>query len=311
MRMQLARDGFVLVRGAVPADAVLAARECVADDLGQRGFVEPGAGAGGGFCDLPIPPTMQQPAADDAELARVCAVRTASSPGLLGRQAWIRSQPALVSLLEHGRLRLLATLLLAPKDGSGPDRSSFDGISLVDPMGGDASGDEMSCESGDESGDESVAQTLPFKWLRAVGTGLFTGLHCDRVYVGHIHPRMLTIWMPLGRVTTAQGSMVACAGSHMDETWRHLRETYGRTKVGNDGTQSGWISRDPAAAERMLLRPDGDAPGRSLPWMSADFEPGDVCVLTMDVMHMSATNTTSAWRISCDTRWLLLDSGDD
>lgn len=54
-------------------------------------------------------------------------------------------------------------------------------------------------------GEEVV--TPAYKWLRAVGDHEFTGLHMDRVFMGR-SARMLTAWIPLGRVPIAQGPIL-------------------------------------------------------------------------------------------------------
>lgn len=40
-------------------------------------------------------------------------------------------------------------------------------------------------------------------------------------------------------------------------------------------------------------------------WASTTFEPGDVVILNMFIMHASLTNMTNKYRISCDTRYQL------
>ena len=46
---------------------------------------------------------------------------------------------------------------------------------------------------------EQVA-TTGYKWLRAVAKGEFTGLHCDKVFLGRGSQRLLTAWLPLSQV---------------------------------------------------------------------------------------------------------------
>ena len=42
--------------------------------------------------------------------------------------------------------------------------------------------------------------TTGYKWLRAVAKGEFTGVHTDRVFLGRGSSRVLTAWLPLGKV---------------------------------------------------------------------------------------------------------------
>lgn len=154
--------------------------------------------------------------------------------------------------------------------------------------------------------DIALVETLPFKWLRAVGTGLFTGLHCDRVYVGNIAPCILTAWIPLGNITTELGSLIVCPGSHKNQTWKEIREEYSSGTAGKDGTTSGWLTTNPLEIESQVCRKSGRFNEQNLTWVSADFQEGDICIIDVDVMHITATNLTNTWRLSCDTRWVAL-----
>ncbi|KAH9272147.1 hypothetical protein BASA83_005740 [Batrachochytrium salamandrivorans] len=248
---------------------------------------------------------------------------TRQSPQLLSRQEWIQSQPELMSLFQHEHLQALAEMLLGDSlpvhhDDSSSEMShmepqcdltqSHDAMDREDDNTSDSSDGASSIESTSTTGSDrySTTASMPFKWLRAVGTGLYTGLHCDRVYVGHISTRQLTLWIPIGHVSTEMGSIVVSSGSHSNRIWSSVRESYGSGRAGVDGTQSGWLCLDPREIERQLL-PAHPSSTESLDWMTADFRPGDICALDLNVMHMSATNTTDTWRLSCDTRWLSID----
>ena len=39
-------------------------------------------------------------------------------------------------------------------------------------------------------------------------------------------------------------------------------------------------------------------------WETCDLAPGDVIVLRLDTLHLTACNTVDTLRFSCDTRWL-------
>jgi hypothetical protein len=93
----------------------------------------------------------------------------------------------------------------------------------------------------------SVIQ-VPYKWLRAVGPGLFTGVHMDRVYFPDIDPLTHTCWMPLGDVPISNGAMMICEGAHThgDSRFATLRERYlvgqrrsGTREAARNGTDSG------------------------------------------------------------------------
>jgi hypothetical protein len=84
-------------------------------------------------------------------------------------------------------------------------------------------------------------------------------------------------------------------GSHKDPAYAEIQRTYGESKVGADGTASGWLYDDGSALARDL--------GREVEWKSANFWPGDILILDSRVLHMTATNVSEEMRISCDTRW--------
>ncbi len=74
--------------------------------------------------------------------------------------------------------------------------------------------------------------TSGYKWLRAVARGEFTGLHCDRVYLGRGSRALLTAWLPLGRVPTGRGSLLVARGSHRLRAFDALHTGYGTSEVG-------------------------------------------------------------------------------
>ena len=168
-----------------------------------------------------------------------------------------------------------------------------------------------------DDGDDG-AITAKYKWLRAVAAGEFTGVHVDRVFLGGGgHDRLVTLWIPLSAVRRECGPIMVAAGSHRSNAFAKLRQSYGRSSVGADGTVSGWITDDASHLPGMLrdMNDDGgdvDADvDADVDWRTADFEPGDVVALSADVVHMSASNESGSIgngkgarvRLSCDTRW--------
>ena len=139
--------------------------------------------------------------------------------------------------------------------------------------------------------------TLPYKWLRAVGTGLFTGPHMDRVYLPN-NPHLLTCWIPLGDIPINNGAIIVASESHVSSAYTSLRKNYGSLLIGSDKAQSGWITHDPSEMDTLL---DTES---HIDWKTTDFKCGDVCIFGLDMIHMTATNVTKNWRLSCDTRWV-------
>ena len=138
-------------------------------------------------------------------------------------------------------------------------------------------------------GGESLSYN--FQWLRTAGPGAGTTIHYDVVYMGRGTQNLYTCWTPIGTVTPEMGPLVLCLGSNQ---WRKVIDTYGKTDVDRDLT-CGYFSKDPAE----LVDEFG---GR---WATTTFEPGDVVILSMFLMHASLTNNSNKYRISCDSRYQL------
>jgi hypothetical protein len=132
---------------------------------------------------------------------------------------------------------------------------------------------------------------IPYKWLRSVDNGYFTGPHFDSYYVGYGSPTILTFWIPLSNLPTPEhGLMSIVPGSHISKKHRCLRERYGRQDgvVGGDGTTSGWI-------------PESELGG--MKWITEPLMMGDVVVLSLDVLHKTLPNTSGVTRYSSDCRF--------
>ena len=72
-------------------------------------------------------------------------------------------------------------------------------------------------------GGESM--TYDYKWVRAMGTGDFSGAHYDVVYMGRGTKNLYTVWTPLGDVSYKMGGLSILLGSHRFDK---IRETYGQ-----------------------------------------------------------------------------------
>jgi hypothetical protein len=183
------------------------------------------------------------------------------SPGMMDRQEWIQETPSLAQLLEDPLLYELMKHLFEV--------------------------DEVS--------------TIPFKWLRAVGSDLFTGLHNDHIYVGHLADRMITCWIPLCEISFEKGPMVIAPKSHSSPAWKKVQDLYQEKDLKSDGTSSGWLTRDPNTV--LHLVEDNPLNPESPFFCTSNFSPGDVVVLDLKTIHMTAKNISDEYRISCDTRW--------
>lgn len=135
-------------------------------------------------------------------------------------------------------------------------------------------------------------KTFHYKWLRAVGNEEATGCHMDHVYMGRGSRRVMTCWVPFADIPIEQGTLAICSGSHSEEGFARLRETYGKMDVDRDRVQ-GWFTVHP----REITETFG---GR---WLTDDIHAGDIITFGMHLMHASTTNTTDRWRLSCDVRF--------
>ncbi|MCA0756443.1 phytanoyl-CoA dioxygenase family protein [Paenibacillus sp. N4] len=130
--------------------------------------------------------------------------------------------------------------------------------------------------------------TYHYKWLRAVGTGDFTGAHYDIVYMGRGTPNVYTVWSPLGDISYEMGGLAVCLGSHRFE---ELKQSYGKKDSDRDGI--GHYTDDPL----VITEKFGGT------WATTAFEAGDILIFGMYLFHCSLENTTNQYRISVDARY--------
>jgi len=142
--------------------------------------------------------------------------------------------------------------------------------------------------------------TTTHKWVRATAPGGCTGAHMDVVYMGRGTQRLLTAWIPLGDINKPMGSLAVLPGSHRLPSFERVRATYGKMDVDRDNV-GGWFSNDPLELVEL----------GGVPWLTSDFSAGDVLIFTIYTMHMSLTNTSDRFRLTCDVRWQRADEAQD
>lgn len=130
--------------------------------------------------------------------------------------------------------------------------------------------------------------TYDHKWLRTVGTGAGSAIHCDVVYMGRGTLNLYTCWTPIGDISLDMGPLVLCLGSHRFDK---VAQTYGQADVDRDLIE-GHFSNDPIE----LVDKFG---GR---WATTEFQAGDTIIFCMNLMHASLINTSDKVRISVDVR---------
>lgn len=136
------------------------------------------------------------------------------------------------------------------------------------------------------------ARPFDFLWLRATPVGRATGFHFDHVYMNRGSDRLLTGWIPLGDVPLCDGPLLIVENSHR---FKDLVDEYRGLDVDKNPQKSGTISLSPLDLVRE----------RNVRLMSADFEAGDVVILSMFCLHGSLDNVSkdNRVRLSCDVRY--------
>ncbi|KAJ3214398.1 hypothetical protein HK099_006890 [Clydaea vesicula] len=131
--------------------------------------------------------------------------------------------------------------------------------------------------------------TFPYKWLRAVEQGKYTGLHLDRYYLNKGSDNIVTFWIPLGNVSKENGAMSVIPNKFITNAIKiRIKNLLEKKLEDGNGESDGWL--DESELEGVTF-------------VSHDFKMGDVVVLTLDVLHKTLSNNLKEKRISCDTRW--------
>ena len=148
---------------------------------------------------------------------------------------------------------------------------------------------------------DEPARSFDHTWVRAVPPGDGTAPHCDLPYMARGTDRILTLWLPLTRVTLADGPLAILSGSHQHPTIQDYcrldadrlpRRLLPRFRHGRRVPEAKF-SRNADGCRRELG-------GR---WLTSTFEPGDAVVFSARTLHCSLDNTGRRWRLSLDTRY--------
>ena len=123
---------------------------------------------------------------------------------------------------------------------------------------------------------------------------IFTGAHCDYVYMGRGTGELITVWIPFDDIKIEKGTLAILDGSSYLSSFQKLRNTYGKFDVEKERLHgSGWLTEDPL---ELTAKFGGK-------WRTTDFKAGDILMFGLWTIHCSTTNQTNQLRISCDTRW--------
>ena len=133
--------------------------------------------------------------------------------------------------------------------------------------------------------------TFDKRWLRCMAKGGSNHFHYDSVYVGRGTQHRYTMWSALTDIGLENGPLVICLGSHQHD---HLKSTYGATDMDRDLTEAVFSTDPREMVEKFGFR-----------LATAHFQPGDVIIFGLYMMHSSAPNLADRYRISIDTRYQL------
>jgi len=141
-------------------------------------------------------------------------------------------------------------------------------------------------------------RSFDFRWPRFVRPGEGCGFHCDGPYMNRGTDRIVSSWIPLGRVRREEGALVLLENSHRSE---RLHGGYLRADADVDGLE--WLDADPSVTQQKY----GDR------WLTTDFHAGDVLCFGMHTLHGAIDNasTTGRCRLSSDSRYQRIDEPAD
>lgn len=137
-----------------------------------------------------------------------------------------------------------------------------------------------------------------FRWPRLARPGEGCGLHCDGPYMSRGTDRHLSTWIPLGDIRPHEGGLLLLEGSAANA---ELASGYLTMDADRDGLR--WLGDDLGVTQRRY--------GRR--WLTAHYQPGDVLVFSMAMLHGALDNTSpeDRCRLSTDSRYLVAGEKPD
>jgi len=139
--------------------------------------------------------------------------------------------------------------------------------------------------------------TFDKRWLRCMAKGGHNHFHYDTVYVGRGTQNRYTMWSALTDIGLENGPLVICLDSHQHDK---IKSTYGATDMDSDLTDAVFSTNPREMVDKF---------GFTL--ATAHFQPGDVVIFGLFMMHSSAPNRSHRYRISIDTRYQLANEEKD
>ena len=141
------------------------------------------------------------------------------------------------------------------------------------------------------------ARAHDFIFLRPANRGKYTNIHCDYSFFTRRTETVLTAWIALGDIPTADGSLFVVEGSHRFED----------IIKGQRGFD---VARDTARTAAIMMPPHQFAQERSTRLLTTDFSAGDVVVFPLFTLHGSLDNVSPANRVRLSVDVRFQPSGD-
>ena len=136
-----------------------------------------------------------------------------------------------------------------------------------------------------------AAQPHDYIFLRTGVVGRATNFHYDHPFFARGSKQIHTVWTALRDIPVCDGPLVIVEGSHR---FTDLVEQTLKIDCGSDDAPLVSISGGIELAQQRQTR-----------LLTADFQPGDVVIFGMTLLHGSLDNhsTSGHTRLSCDVRW--------
>jgi hypothetical protein len=136
------------------------------------------------------------------------------------------------------------------------------------------------------------ARPHDYLFLRPGPVGRSTNLHYDHPFFARGSNRIHTVWLALGEVPVSDGPLVVVEGSNRFDD------------LIAPAVSVDYKSKDTPLVS-VLDNPIALARDRSTRLLTADFEPGDMAVFSMTILHGTLDNHSAIGRIrlSCDIRY--------
>ncbi len=176
---------------------------------------------------------------------------------------------------------------------------------------------------------DGSATHFDYTWFRCKrpGTRDATTPHCDNVYMSRGTKNLYTSWTPFGDIPVNMGGLMLLEGSHQNPEVAEYASTDVDLYCSNEGDQDEIVQRAKAegreltSEERQAIAwnssgafsSDAIETRRKLGgrWLTAEYQMGDLLVFSMQQMHASSDNLSTAVRISSDSRYQLASEPQD